>query len=68
MNFSDTPEEAAFRKEVRSWLAANGSDLQSTVADELYSEADIARGRHWQRKKAEAGFAHIVWPQEYGGR
>ena len=68
MDFSDTPEEAVFRKEVRSWLAANGSDLQSTAPDDLYSEEDIARGRQWQRKKAEAGFAHIVWPQEYGGR
>ena len=36
MDFSDTPEEAVFRKEVRSWLAANGSDLQSTAPDDLY--------------------------------
>ena len=68
MDFSDTREEAEFRKEVRSWLAANGSDLQSTAPDDLYRDSDIERGRQWQRKKAEAGYAHIVWPREYGGR
>lgn len=67
MDFSDTPEEAAFRKQVRAWLQANGSALQSTVPDELYTHEDIARCRAWQKKKSEAGYAHIVWPKEYGG-
>ena len=67
MDFSDTPDEANFRAEVRAWLKANGGALQSTAPDELYTEADIERCRQWQRKKAEAGYAHIVWPQEYGG-
>ena len=67
MDFSDTPEEAAFRAEVRAWLDANGGALQSTAPDELYIEADIERCRQWQRKKADAGYAHIVWPREYGG-
>ena len=66
MDFSDTPEEANFRAEVRAWLDANGAALQSTVPDELYIEADIERCRQWQRKKADAGYAHIVWPREYG--
>ena len=67
MDFSDTPEEANFRAEVRAWLKANGGALQSTAPDELYTEADIERCRQWQRKKADAGYAHIVWPREYGG-
>lgn len=67
MDFSDTPDEANFRTEVRAWLKANGGALQSTAPDELYTEADIERCRQWQRKKAEADYAHIVWPQEYGG-
>lgn len=54
MDFSDTPEEAAFRAEVRAWLDANGGALQSTAPDELYIEADIERCRQWQRKKADA--------------
>lgn len=68
MDFSDTPEEAAFRQEVRNWLQANGGALQSTVPEELYTPADIERCRQWQRSKAEAGYAHLVWPKEYGGR
>lgn len=67
MDFSDTPEEAAFRSQVRSWLEANGGALRSTIPDELYTQADIDRCRAWQQKKAEAGYAHIVWPKEYGG-
>ncbi|MEM6584061.1 MAG: acyl-CoA dehydrogenase family protein [Pseudomonadota bacterium] len=67
MDFSDSPEEASFRLEVRSWLAENGVDLKATTPDELYTEPDIERCRAWQRKKADAGYAHIVWPQEYGG-
>ena len=67
MDFSDTQEEAAFREEVRTWLQANGQELRSTSPDALYTEDDIARCREWQRKKAEAGYAHIVWPEEYGG-
>ena len=67
MDFSDTPEELAFREQVRSWLQANGGALQSTAPDELYAEADIERCRQWQRTKAEAGYAHLVWPKEYGG-
>ena len=67
MDFSDTPQEAEFRTKVRSWLDANSSALKSTVPEELYSEADIDRCRQWQRKKYDAGYAHIVWPVEYGG-
>ena len=67
MDFSDTQEEACFRQEVRSWLQTNGTALRSTSPDELYTEADIAFCRQWQKKKAEAGYAHIVWPKEYGG-
>lgn len=67
MDFSDTQEEACFRQEVRSWLQTNGTALRSTSPDELYTEADIAFCRQWQKKKADAGYAHIVWPKEYGG-
>ncbi|MEM1402120.1 MAG: acyl-CoA dehydrogenase family protein [Pseudomonadota bacterium] len=67
MDFSDTEEEAIFRRQVREWLEANGDALESTAPGELYTEADIERCRLWQRKKADAGYAHIVWPREYGG-
>jgi alkylation response protein AidB-like acyl-CoA dehydrogenase len=49
----DSPEEAAFRAEVRQWLAAN-----------LPTES----GPEWSRKIYEAGYAGLTWPEEYGGR
>jgi alkylation response protein AidB-like acyl-CoA dehydrogenase len=49
----DSPEEAAFRREVRAWIEANppGEDR-----------------REWSRKQYEAGYAGLTWPQEYGGQ
>jgi alkylation response protein AidB-like acyl-CoA dehydrogenase len=31
-------------------------------------ERNLARARAWQRRKFEAGWAGIAWPQAYGGR
>ncbi len=73
MDFNDTPEEAAWRKECRTWLEANAprkKEEQSSVA--LFGEMDtaeyLARSRDWQAKKFDAGYANITWPEEYGGR
>jgi acyl-CoA dehydrogenase len=73
MDFNDTPEEAAFRREVRAWLEANaepktpGAGADDTMGEAL-SDAEIAAAKAWQRRKAEAGWACIRWPKEYGGR
>ena len=53
MDLRDSPDEAAFRERVRSWLANN-----------LPAEA----GPEWSRKLHDAGFAGLTWPEEYGGR
>jgi len=73
MDFNDTHEEAAFRAEARAWLEANaelrgpddsgGVDLGERVDDET-----IRSAKAWQKKKADAGWACIRWPEEYGGR
>jgi len=67
MDFSDTNEEASFRKVVRSWLQDNAGVLRSTAPEDLYTQSDISRCREWQKIKADAGYAHLVWPKEYGG-
>ena len=75
MNFDDTPQEAAFRAEVRAWIGANApkhlkAELeQSTFGNSgLASEDPIAAAKAWQKKKADAGWACLHWPMEYGGR
>ena len=63
MDFKDTPEEAAFREEARAWLANNVPSR-----DELQDLDDIQAAKLWQKRKYDAGWACIGWPEEYGGR
>ena len=71
MDFNDTPEEAAFRKEVRTWLDANATrksdDKQSFRARNDDPEL-LQKAKEWQDKKATAGYARLTWPKEFGGR
>ena len=67
MDLNDTPEQASYREEVRSWLEANKADAppaSGSSEDTAYTDAR----RAWQRKLAEAGLAGVTWPAEYGGR
>jgi len=71
MDFSDTPEEAAFRAEAQTFLSANAK-LKEAEARRYRSRAlepqDIAASKAWQATKAAAGFAGFHWPKAYGGR
>jgi len=53
VDLRDTPDEEAFRAEVREWLAAN---------------LPTQPGTDWSRKMYDAGYAGLTWPEEYGGR
>ena len=69
MDFSDTPEEAAFRAEVTAFLAAHAGLRAGRLTDPETVDAEyITRARAWQAQKAEAGFAGITWPKRWGGR
>ncbi|MDE2362849.1 MAG: acyl-CoA dehydrogenase [Hyphomicrobiales bacterium] len=75
MNFDDTPTEAAFRAEARAWIAANApreheADLRASPFGRvaLRNTDIIAASKTWQKKKADAGWACLHWPKEYGGR
>ncbi|HVE92949.1 MAG TPA: acyl-CoA dehydrogenase family protein [Actinomycetota bacterium] len=75
MDFKDSPEEAAFRAEVKAWLDANAPRKTAEQEDELPSMLDerddesyIAAAKAWQKKMHDAGWATITWPPEYGGR
>ncbi len=75
MNFDDTPEEAAFRAEAKAWIAANAptqykDDLaKASLGRVQLNGANILEAaKAWQKKKAEAGWACLHWPKDYGGR
>ncbi|MEO8713983.1 MAG: acyl-CoA dehydrogenase family protein [Acetobacteraceae bacterium] len=71
MDFEDTPDEAAFRAEARAFLSANARRKEGRARVHRYgdtSAADIAAAKAWQAKKADAGFACITWPTQFGGR
>src|SRR5882672_10261477 len=69
MDFRDSPEEAAFRKEVRDWLEAHldrdNMRAQLSIGAE---EERVEVLRDWQRKLHEGGWAGVSWPKEFGGR
>ena len=75
MDFNDTPHEAAFRQEARTWIAANAPShlepelKQSSFGNSgLRSEDPIKAAKDWQKKKYEGGWACLHWPKAYGGR
>jgi len=72
MDFDDTPEEAAFRAEAASWLEKHAElrkpGEKSVGALERDDPETIAAAKAWQAKKADAGWACITWPKEFGGR
>ena len=63
MDFNDSPDEAAFRAEAREWLEAN-----APTREELEGLDEVEAAKLWQKRKYDAGWACIRWPEEYGGR
>lgn len=74
MDFSLTPEEEAFKKEVNDWLDENMKDLPDWYVrndgsgPEPESEEYLKFSNEWHTKLYKAGFVGIAWPKEYGGR
>jgi alkylation response protein AidB-like acyl-CoA dehydrogenase len=70
VDLNDTPEQAAYRERVRSWLeehkdeAPPVSSTRAGAEDESYLQAR----RAWQGKLAGGGLAGVTWPQEFGGQ
>ena len=63
MDLRDTPDEAAFRQEVRDFIAQNLPDSSKARGARRFEDAD----REWSEKLGEAGYAGLTWPKEYGG-
>ncbi|MGZ6826160.1 MAG: acyl-CoA dehydrogenase family protein [Mycobacteriales bacterium] len=67
MNFDDTPEEAAWREEVRSYIADHRSELAS-YGDGGRRDGDLTRARLSQATLYDGGYVGVTWPKELGGR
>jgi alkylation response protein AidB-like acyl-CoA dehydrogenase len=71
VNFTYPAEAEAFRSELRAWLDEHWTDeyrgLPSLFSCTLGSP-ELAKHREWNATLADAGYAAISWPEEYGGR
>jgi len=65
MDLSYTPQQEAFRAEVRAWLRAH-------VPKDPLASFDTKEGfeahRRWEHELNDGGYAMVPWPVEYGGR
>ena len=66
MDLNYSPQEQAFRDEVRGWLAANlPQDLRLKGEDgESYTKEELLR---WHKILAKKGWVAPAWPEEWGG-
>src|SRR6058998_2689992 len=69
MDLTYMPEELAFQREVRAWLARNVPKRQRDERPiEFGDPRRIAEAKAWQRKVHEAGYLALAWPREWGGQ
>ena len=62
MDFRDSPDEAAFRERLRTWLAAHAKEFSGS-GDEYW-----VRMADWHRALYENGFFGLSWPRDWGGQ
>jgi alkylation response protein AidB-like acyl-CoA dehydrogenase len=72
MDFEDTQEEAEFRAAARAFLDRTAQRREPSVGMVYRAGSENpdfrAKARRWQAEKADAGYAGITWPKEWGGR
>lgn len=72
MDFQYTPEQEAFRRELRAWLAANlppALCVDDPTDERVAPDRDtFERRRAWQRAMHAASWVGISWPARFGGR
>jgi alkylation response protein AidB-like acyl-CoA dehydrogenase len=60
-----TPQQEAFRREAREWLAAH---VPATRLASMDTAEGFEQHRAWERTLNEGRWAMVPWPVEYGGR
>jgi alkylation response protein AidB-like acyl-CoA dehydrogenase len=64
MDFNDSPEEAAFRAELRAWLDEHVGSAGPATNDDQRRE----QMAEWHRLLYSGGWMGLSWPEEVGGR
>lgn len=70
MDFSFTPEQEAFRQEIREWLKQElppGWEGFGGLEDEFDTE-NFEFTKQMARKLGQKGWLTLAWPKEYGGQ
>jgi alkylation response protein AidB-like acyl-CoA dehydrogenase len=62
LDFRDSPEEAAFRERLRTWLSGQAGAF-ATSGDDYW-----ARQGEWHQALYSAGFFGLSWPKKFGGQ
>ena len=65
MNISYTPEQQAFRAEVRAWLEAHVPRQRLASFD---TREGFEQHRAWEQELFEARLSMVMWPESLGGR
>jgi alkylation response protein AidB-like acyl-CoA dehydrogenase len=69
VDFSYPADVERFRAELREWLSANLTDeLIAARRPSGHNDVVFEKLRAWNRTMADAGWAAVSWPREYGGR
>jgi alkylation response protein AidB-like acyl-CoA dehydrogenase len=69
VDFSSPVEVESFRNALRAWLAANlTDDVVAAGRSRGRRDAAFETLRAWDAKTADAGWAAVSWPEEFGGR
>jgi len=66
MDLNFTPEEQAFREEVRGWIAEN---LPKEISEKVFNAQRLTRDDHqrWARILGKKGWHGSAWPKQFGG-
>jgi alkylation response protein AidB-like acyl-CoA dehydrogenase len=69
MDFNYSPEQEAYRMQVRKWLEANQPPSLTPEEKERANEDLLwERNKRWHKKLYQGGWAGLSWPKQYGGR
>jgi alkylation response protein AidB-like acyl-CoA dehydrogenase len=69
MDFNYSPDQEAYRQEVRTWLEANQpAPLTPEERERIDEDLLWARNKRWHKKLYDQGWVGLNWPKQYGGR